>query len=231
MRICLSGSGCVGKSTFVDDFIKTWPVYKRAERTYKKLANKKNFNKNGNKENQGLILDCLLDEAMKYTKTDFVIHDRGVLDNVVYSMWLYEKGTGDVDDAFIQKSIALAKQGLHFYDIILYFPILEKYPIAYVEQEGRETDPVYNQEIDNLFYAIQASYTKGDETLFEFSSPDGAPALIEVYGNREERIQMLKLYINEDGEPFGKKSSDTLIQLPSLEEQVMLDKIIAQSRL
>tara|TARA_R110000822_G_scaffold1158_1_gene5168 strand:- start:771 stop:1472 length:702 start_codon:yes stop_codon:yes gene_type:complete len=233
MRIAVVGAANQGKSTFVNDFLENWPMYKKGEGNYRNLikAKKLQTNKTGNAESQALILNSIMDEAMEYEKSDFVIHDRCVLDNLVYTMWLASKETGGVDDAFVNKSLALAKQGLHFYDIILYFPILEKYKIEPEEREGRETDNVYNEEIDNFFKAIQQTYTDCDETVFEFSSPDGAPALIELFGGPRERIEMMKLYLDTDGDVFGKSASDSLLQLPDIEEQATLDKIVEQNKL
>ena len=232
MRIAICGSANQGKSTFISDFLETWPMYKKSAGNYRNLVKEKNLsiNKTGNKASQEIILNSLIDEAMEYKKTDNVIHDRCCLDNLCYTLWLAAHDLGEVDEAFVQKSILLTRQALHFYDIIMYLPKLEKYKIQSEDREQRETDEQYNTEIDNFFRAIQDTYLKNQDTIFEFSSPDGAPALIEIYGNREERLQLVKMYIDTDGGPFGRKSSDSLITLPSIEEQAMIDRIIEQNK-
>jgi len=232
MRIAVCGTANQGKSTFINDFIKTWPMYKRSAGKYRQLIKDQNLviNKNGDKNSQQIILDSLIDEAMEYKNTDYVIHDRCCLDNLSYTFWLGAHDLGEINDTFIQKSILLTRQALHFYDIIFYIPKLEKYAIKTEEREQREISEEYITEIDNFFRVIHDTYIEGKETIFEFSSPDGAPAMIEIFGNPEERIQMVKLYLDEDGQTLGKKSSDTLIQLPSIEEQADIDRIIAQNK-
>ena len=208
MRILISGVGNVGKSTFVRDFLKNWPSYKSSGATYRDLIKSKGLtlNKEGNKESQSIILDCLLDEAMKYKKTDNIIHDRGTLDNLVYTLWLKAKDKGGIDDNFIQKTFQLVKQSMFFYDVIFYIPF-DDTTVAMEERENRETDKEYNMELDNFFKAIHSMYYDKNEYLFPFKDPSGVPALIEIFGSPIERIELAKLYIDPDGNEFGEKDS------------------------
>lgn len=227
MRISVSSAQNMGKTTFVNDFLKTWPMYKKSEGNYRKLVIEKglNINKQGDKDSQMAILNSIVDEMMTYKKTDDVIHDRTSLDNLVYSMWLAAHELGNVDDAFIQKTMQIVKVSMSFLDLIVFIPKLEKYPIKLEEREMREMDEEYQTEIDNFYKAIQTSYNAGKEWIFPFSEVDGSPAMVEIYGQPNERIEMMKLYLDQDGEAFGKKASDTLITLPSIAEQAEIDKI------
>lgn len=201
----------MGKTTFINDFLKNWPSYKSSGDTYRALIKEKNLtlNKQGNKESQSVILDCLLDSAMKYKKTDNVIHDRGTVDNLVYTLWLKAKEKGDIDDTFLQKSFQLVKQSMFFYDVIFYIP----YDISSVveeKRENRETDKEYNAELDNFFKTIGSMYYNKSTALFPFNDPSGVPAFIEIFGSPLERIELAKLYIDPDGNEFGEK--DSLLQ-------------------
>lgn len=207
MRICVSGCGGVGKSTFIEDFLKNWKSYKSSGETYRSLINEKNLtlNREGNKESQNIILECLLDEAMKYSRSDNIIHNRGTIDNLVYSLWLKAKDKGDIDDIFIQKTFQLVKQSMFFYDVIFYIPYDDH--MYTEERENRETDKEYNSELDNFFKAINAMYYEKNTHVFPFDSEEGVPALIEIFGNRQERIELAKLYIDPDGKEYGENDS------------------------
>ena len=67
MRIAVSGTHFMGKSTLIEDMILQWPQLSKPERTYRDLVKEKNLpvNKDGTKESQGLILDFLVEEARK----------------------------------------------------------------------------------------------------------------------------------------------------------------------
>jgi len=208
MKICISGTANQGKSTLIDDFIKTWPMYKKADNSYREVAKQNpavKLNQEGNEKSQVIIRDALIDQATAHSKDENIIFDRCILDNFVYSMWLNAKGK--VTDYFIEKQIPILHETLKLYDIIFFLPILDKYPIEIVEDEDgqRDLDPVFREEIDNLFKAIMADYWKRGRRTF-FPSED-VPALIEIFGSREERIEMIKLYVNESGKPFGENDS------------------------
>lgn len=208
MRIVVCGPAGVGKSTFVEDFLKNWPSYKSSGATYRDLIKKQklSINKSGNKKSQKIILDCLLDEAMKYKKTDNIIHDRGTLDNLVYTFWLKAKNKGDIDDNFIQRSFQLVKQSMFFYDVIFYISP-NGMPEEIEEKENRETDKEYNIEINNFFKVLHEMYYQKNEYIFPFNDPSGVPAMIEISGSPSERIEIAKLYIDPDGKEFGEKDS------------------------
>ena len=43
MRIAISGSACQGKTTFINDFVKTWPKYTRSVESYRNLIKEENI--------------------------------------------------------------------------------------------------------------------------------------------------------------------------------------------
>lgn len=208
MRICVSGAASMGKTTFIKDFLKNWPSYKFSGNTYRDLVKDKNLplNKEGTKESQELILNCIMDEIMKYKQEDNIIHDRGTIDNLVYSLWLRAKDKGNIDEHFIQRTFQLVKQSMFFYDVIFYIPYDDKFQNI-EERENRETDKTYNLELDNFFKAINGMYYEKNTQLFPFNDDSGVPALIEIFGSRQERVELAKLYIAPDGNQFSEKDS------------------------
>ena len=209
MRIAVVGSQNVGKSTFISDFLNNWPMYKKSGDSYRKLVKKKNLtlNKEGSEESQGIILEALLKETRKYKKKENIIHDRIALDNLIYTMWLKDRYPDKISDLFVEKTIHKVKRSFDEIDLIMYLPHIEKYSIQMEERENREVDVVYREEIDNIFKAVFQTYLDHKSWFFDFQSKKGVPAVVEIFGNREERIEMAKLYINPDGSSYSEDES------------------------
>jgi hypothetical protein len=141
----------------------------------------------------------MIDEMQTFNPDDNVIMDRCPIDNLVYSLWCLEKGVGDIDEEFITKCIPLVSESMRHLDVIFFLPIT-KFNNIKIEDDGvRETDPNYIKEIDHIFKAIQAQYQQHPQEN-PFFPKDDSPALIEVFGSRHERIEMVKLYIDIDGD-------------------------------
>ena len=201
MRIAISGTGNQGKTTLINDFLQEWSNYKTESSTYrdKLVAENLPHSKNATKDTQWKILNHMIDEMQTFKSDDNVIMDRCPIDNLVYSLWCFEKGVGDIDKEFIDKCIPLVSESMKHLDIIFFLPIT-KFNNIKIEDDGvRETDPNYIKEIDHIFKAIQAQYQQHPQTNPFFPSDD-SPALIEVFGSQYERLEMIKLYLDVDGD-------------------------------
>lgn len=204
MKIAVSGTHNTGKSTYIQDFLKKWPMYETCTSSYRDLIKEKKVthSKEGTEETQKIILDYLVDQAIESSKKDFVILDRCVLDNLAYSSWLHinEK----VSEKFLDESRILVRETLKLFDVIFFVPLTRVAQIPIEDNNTREIDPVYREEIDTVFKAFQESYHRGDGRVF----PKGdSPPIIEIFGNREERIKLTELYIREDGKCYGEDES------------------------
>ena len=62
----------------------------------------------------------------------------------------------------------------------------------------RDTDSEIIESIDNIFKAVHREHEHNPKTTFFIT--DDKPAIIEVFGDRRERIQILKLYIDAEGD-------------------------------
>jgi predicted ATPase len=204
MRIACIGTQCIGKSTYVKDFLNKWTMYNTPKKSYRDIIKEKKLtvNESGTEESQKIILDALVDQLLSTDKDDFVIFDRSVLDNLAYTSWLYLKNK--VSEKFLDETKDIVSNSLKLYDILLFFPIT-KFSQIQLEQDGlRSVDPVYREEIDTIFKIFQDSYLKGDRKIFpEYD----CPAIIEIYGTPEQRIKMTELYLNENGKPYGEEDS------------------------
>jgi hypothetical protein len=207
-KIGIIGTQCVGKSTLIQDMKEKWPMFTSPEKSYRDLIKEKNLpiNKEGTKESQEAILNFLVDESMENIGKKKVIYDRTPIDNLVYSLWLFDKNISNVDEAFIDKTVSLVRNSIKFYSVIFYIPFCAENDVLLTAKLNRDIDPVYRSEIGHLFEGIYKAWEKTGSRFFDTND---CPAFIPLYGNRQERIAMLSMYINDKGEFYGE--SDSLI--------------------
>jgi hypothetical protein len=224
MRIAIVGSACQGKTTLVNDIVKKWPAYKAHVSSYRTTVREKQLpiNKLTNEDTQWTILNCLVEDLKTYTSKDKVIFDRCPLDNIVYSMWAEDKGTSDINGEFIKKCIPLIQESMHNLDIIFFLPITKAAPVIPIPRENREVDYTFINEIDNIFKAISHQYYQTGASPF-FPKED-RPPIIEIFGTPEERIEMLKLYLNDDGDLIDDGNSVLNTENLDLIESLLADQ-------
>jgi AAA domain len=216
MRISVSGTANTGKTTLIRDFNTTWPDYTVVKYSYRDVLKSMPHSKSCTQETQWLILNSMIDEMQKYSPTDHVIYDRCPLDNLVYSLWAFDRGEGDIDQAFIDKCIPLVRESMKFLDIAFFIPLTKASPIAIVDNGTRETDPVYIEEIDNLFKAIINQYHHHMDRT-QFFPKDDCPGVIEVFGQPQERIYLIKQYLDVKGDLIGAEG-DSILNPDNLEQ-------------
>ena len=209
MKIALIGAHCVGKSTLVEQFLKEWPMYKRPEKTYRDIIKQQNLNLNmqGDKESQRAILNALVDEVQLASTSDnkHIIFDRCTVDNIAYTLWHYAKGTEGFTPEFVMTCKDIAALSLKHIDLIFYVPARKEIPIT--PREGRETDEIFREEIDNIFDSLVNSYEKNTGAFFP---SEDCPAVIRLEGPPDMRIPQIKLYIKENGNCFGEEDGSLI---------------------
>jgi thymidylate kinase len=209
MKIALIGAHCVGKSTLVEQFLKEWPMYKRPEKTYRDIIKEQNINLNmqGDKESQRAILNALVDEVQLASTSDdkHIIFDRCTVDNIAYTLWHYAKGTEGFTPEFVMTCKDIAALSLKHIDLIFYVPARKEIPLT--PREGRETDEVFREEIDNIFDSLVNSYEKNTGAFFP---SEDCPAVIRLEGPPDMRIPQIKLYIKENGNCFGEEDGSLI---------------------
>jgi hypothetical protein len=224
MRIAISGTANIGKSTLIQDFLQEWPNYGFEIKTYRDILSEKQLphSKKTTKESQKAILDYMCETLNEFKKGDRVIFDRCPLDNLVYSMWAMTQDSCDIDEYFIDECIPLVRESLKNIDIIFFIPITKHNQIDIKDDGFRETDEQYIKEIDNFFKVLQRHYHEHPQDN-PFFPRDDSPALIEVFGSRQERIQMIKLYLDNDGDLIGGDSGSEIFTPENLE---MMEKLL-----
>ena len=221
MRIAISGTACQGKTTLIKDFLGQWPTYNTPKKTYRNIIKENDLDHSSktNKKTQWDILNFMIEEQQKYRTGDNVIFDRCPLDNLIYSMWAVEQPNNDIDEDFVKKCIPLVRESFRNLDIIFFTPITKVAPVKIEEDDLRDTDAEIIESIDNIFKAVHREHEHNPKTTFFIT--DDKPAIIEVFGSRTERIELLKLYIDAEGDaqdPGNILDEETLKEMEKLQE-------------
>lgn len=231
MRIAISGSACQGKTTLVNDILKNWPTYNRSNESYRKLLKKEaiKINKEVNQDGQWKILNCLIDDIQATEKGDKIIFDRCPFDNLVYSLWAEDKQSSDIDKDFINKCIPLVQESMKSIDIVFFLPITKVSPVKVEEKNNREVDTEFIKEIDNIFKGIEFNLMK--HGVCPFFAKDDRPPIIEIFGTPEQRIEMLKFYLDDKGEliddqasVFDPKNIDEMERLLKAQKSALIEE-------
>lgn len=220
MRIAFSGAACTGKTTTINAFLSKWPDYKKLSTSYRDLIKSNKHSKQTDKRTQQAILDFMVEQQKPHTPHDKIIYDRCPLDNIVYSIWAHEKGRKGFTDNFINSSIGKVQEGMRSLDIIF---LMTRDLMGPIEASiHRETDPQYIIETDNIFKAIYKQIqTTGASPFFP---QNDSPALIEIAGTTEERIEQISQYVTPEGNMYGEDQS--LINMDEIAkmEQLLRDQ-------
>jgi len=218
MRISFSGAACTGKTTTIKAFLKKWSNYKTLELDYRHLIKGNKHSKHTDRRTQKNILEYMYNSQKDYTLHDNIVYDRCPLDNLVYTLWAYEKGVKGFNEKFVNDCMGIVRESMRSLDIIF---LCTRDLMGSIEKDGkREADPLYVAETDNIFKAISKQFQTGTSPIFP---PNDSPAIIEIYGNTDERIAQVALYVTEEGTMYGEEQSivnfDELIKMKSLIEE------------
>lgn len=217
MRIAISGTSNIGKQQFKKSLLKAFPQYKTPETTYKDVIeaiyqkSQQEDRETSAADIQWNILNYMIDTFQKYDRDDKVIFDGCTLDNVLYSLYILEKapGVSKIDSKFIDNCVPIVRESMKYIDIVFLLPVTK----------ADKTDRKFNDEdleINNLYDALHKQYLQGASP---FLPKDDQPAIIEVFGNETQRLQMVKMYLDESGDVIHDKSISDLID-PSMMDLV-----------
>ena len=227
MRICVVGTANIGKTTFINDFLENWPGYSKPEKTYRDTLPEGAHSKHTTAETQEKILDFMVSQHAEYGKDANVIFDRCPLDNMAYTLWGMEQGLEGIDFEFADASCRRVSEAMRNIDLIFYLPICAQNNVKIVEDGVRETDPEYIKAIDDKFREFHKEWATNAKSPF-FPSDD-RPAILEIFGNRRERIEIAKLYLDPDGNAIEPDQAslfdeESLKQVSQVERMIELDR-------
>ena len=183
MRIAISGTHFMGKSTFIEDFIEKYPSYKHEAEPYYRFQEE---------ISTGLSLEPCLDsflEQLDYSINQLnecateqnVIFDRCPVDFLAYIMCELDKESIDINDSEVSERFADVKAALNHLDLIIFLPITKEHPIEYTEENS-----AYRKAADKCFKKLYR-----DDACDIFPRYDH-PKIIEISGDRATRLRKLE---------------------------------------
>jgi len=196
MRIAISGSHSLGKSTIVNDWMAQHPGFLREEEPYRALGlygpYEILFRDASTKLHNGIQLFYNISRIHRYGDfSDDVIFDRAPVDYLAYSQYTANQGSTDIDDAFVQSMVPAVRESLDHLDILAFVPGSEEWPVAMEDDGIRPVDYAYRDEVDAIFKEI---YREG---RFQVFPEKDSPRLVELCGPREKRLSQLREAIDE----------------------------------
>ena len=194
MRIAISGSHSLGKSTVVNDWISEFPHFTREEEPYRVLGlhgpYEIRFREESTRLQNGIQLYYNISRIHRYAaSSDDVIFDRGPIDYLAYSQYTANKGTTDITDAFVESMVPAVRESLDHLDLVAFVAKCDEWPVEMVADGIRPVDPEYRDEVDAIFKQI---YREG---RFNVMPHVNQPHVVELFGSRQQRLAQLKAAI------------------------------------
>jgi hypothetical protein len=187
MRIAVSGTHFMGKTTLIDDFIKVRSDYKYEIEPYYKLQEEKSVE---------LFLEPTLDSLMEQLDYSIeqlnrceternIILDRCPIDYIAYAMYIAGQDVFDINDSEVSERFTHVKEALNSLDLIVFLPITKEHTIEYTEE-----NPSYRKKVDECFKEIYR------DDMYDLFPSYNHPKIIEIYGDRLTRIKKLEIICN-----------------------------------
>ena len=196
MRIAISGSHSLGKSTVVRDWAAAHPSFHREEEPYRALGlhgpYEILFREASTRLHNGIQMYYNISRIHRYASpSDHVIFDRAPIDYLAYSQYTANQRSTDIDDEYVASMIPAVRESLDHLDILAFVPKSEAWPVAMEDDGIRPVDHAYRDEVDAIFKQI---YREG---RFNVMPEQQAPLLIELVGPAEQRLEQLQSAILE----------------------------------
>tara|TARA_R110000744_G_scaffold10369_4_gene32311 strand:- start:19389 stop:20132 length:744 start_codon:yes stop_codon:yes gene_type:complete len=229
-RIAIIGTANIGKSTLVDEFIKTYKTYKTPNETYRDIIEKNDLDhsSNGNQDSQKMIIDFLNEQISKNEESN-IIFDRCVIDALIYTMYIADKNN-NIDADFVTTCINLCRESTKNLDLVFYIKRDES--IKVVDDGLRDIQAI--EEVGNIFEVFYQSYLNNYGKCPWFptaTDEDGWPPIIELKGTTKERMEQISYYIAKDGRlvaPSDEGISGIITDYADINNVADLDDIINQ---
>lgn len=186
MRIAVSGTHFIGKSTLIADFIKAHPEYKSETEPYYKLQEEGIMELALEPSLESLVeqLNFSIEQINQHANTPNIIFDRCPVDFIAYAMCIAEQDNMDIDDSEIAEIFPEVKLALNNLDLIIFLPLSKENTITYTEE-----NPEYRKLANKCFKKLYR-----DDSCDIFPRY-GHPRIVEVTGDRNARLKIVESYL------------------------------------
>lgn len=189
MRIAISGTHCMGKTTFIEDFLKKHPEYVYEEEPYHQLQEEhdREFSEEPTLDEFIEQLDYSIKRLDFHAAHPHVIFERCPIDFVAYSMYLAQQEGMNFEDTPVFEMLPEIKETLENLDVIIFLPMTKERHIPCPESE----DGTYREAVDEILKQIYR------EDMFEFFANSEFSQIVEIWGTLEERMKKLEYYLEK----------------------------------
>lgn len=186
MRIAVSGTHFIGKSTLIEDFVKQHPTYKSEIEPYYKLQNEKSMEPSLEPSFDSLLeqLEYSISQLNECANDKDIIFDRCPVDFIAYTMCALDKDSIDINDSEVSERFSDIKTALNNLDLIVFLPITRENSIEYTEENA-----AYRKAADKWFKKIYR------DDICDIFPRYNHPKIIELSGDRMARIKKLESYL------------------------------------
>lgn len=186
MRIAVSGTHFMGKSTLIEDFVEKHPAYKCEIEPYYKLQDEKMMELSLEPSLDSLTeqLDYSIGQINKLSNERNVIFDRCPVDFIAYAMCVIDQDSIDINDSEVSERFSEVKEALNNLDLIVFLPITKENSIEYTEE-----NPGFRKAADKCFKKIYR------DDICDIFPRYGHPRIIEISGDRITRLRTLESYL------------------------------------
>lgn len=149
MKVCLTGSHGVGKTTLLKGLVKKLPEYNiQVESLTRKAANNTELNFDTTDLSERKISKLYMDSFLNAPNN--FIASRHMIDVLAYSMYLKKKNN-NIEDSTLKTIIEMVEQIKKdkIFDLIIYVPITFKLVEKGEYREGQE-DLTYQRDVDTI---------------------------------------------------------------------------------
>lgn len=183
MRIAISGTHFIGKTTLIEDFIKQHPEYKSEAEPYDQLLEKTVMESALEPSLDGLLeeLEYSIQRINESVKEKNIIFDRCPVDFIAYAMCTLDKDRVEINDSEVADLFPDIKSALNTLDLIIFLPISKENNIDYTEE-----NPAYRIAADKNFKKLYR-----DEVCDVYPKYNH-PRIIELTGDRISRLRKLE---------------------------------------
>lgn len=189
MRLAISGTHSMGKTTLLADCGSAFPSFTCEPEAYRSLrrfnpALQIGLGREADKHAMWILQGDLMGKLLRHRTGDKVFFDRGPVDLLAYSRYAIEEGQTNLDEGFLHSLKDIARiYCREFLEAILFIPMREDYVIQFENDGVRPTDDQYRERVD--------AHLKSMYQTLDLGIP-----IIEIQGTRSARIARIAEFID-----------------------------------